>query len=121
MSNHGLTATPNQAQPSSGLDPAWIVRITKDWSVLGPQNEMRWACPFALSEQAQETCTNGKLDRSLGTFLLMNLPLLLHRFPPGILSLASFQMYDPLGLYIWVSCTHSRTSAAISRLGGVGR
>ena len=35
MSNHALTATPNQAQPSSEQAPARIIRLSKKWSVSG--------------------------------------------------------------------------------------
>lgn len=108
MSNHAPTDTPKQAQPSSGQAPAWIILFTKEWSVSGQLNEMRWACPFILPSRLRRCAQMASWTESLATLLLMNLSLLLHGFPSGTLSLASFQMYDPLGLYIRMSCSLSR-------------
>lgn len=78
-------------------------------SGVSQDNRMRGGEPVHLFYQSRlrRCAQTASWTESLATLLLMNLSLLLHVFPPGTLSLASFQMYDPLGLYIWMSCTCS--------------
>jgi len=81
LSNHVLTATPKQAQHSLGQAPAWIIRLTKEWSVSGHSGGLSLSiCSVrAGSEDVHKRKTGQKVQ---GLFFLMSLPLLLHGFLP---------------------------------------